>query len=103
MIQTEGKPEFVDGPEVSNVFADIVRLIAVVDGVVHIELCASKFEEPRAGQPLVRKFQTSARLTLTMPAMLSLHEQLGRNLNELEKQGLLKRTPTDAAPGAPKH
>jgi hypothetical protein len=100
-VNVEIKAAFVDRPECQETFVDSVRLVGVMDGVVRVELCATRPDEPRPPEPQTAKFYPVARLALTLPAAMNLRNFLSHHLTELEKQGLIKVNTASAA--TPKH
>jgi|SRR5215469_1312803 len=94
----------VDHPDIAEVFADGVKMVMISDGIVRVELCASRLDEPRPPSRPTGKTHTAARLAITIPAAIALQDYISRNLAELEKQGMLKRgVAPPSTPTEPKH
>jgi hypothetical protein len=100
MNQIEVKTTYVDNPNALEVFADSVRIVSVSDGVMRIELCTTRLDEPHPPELQTAKVTTAIRVALTLPAAGNLHGVLTHHLSELEKQGMVKRmtAPTPTAP-----
>lgn len=69
-----------------TIYADGVSNIALVDGVVRLDLIKiSKLEKDKASvEPI-------AMLAISLPAFLRLHDQLSEAVKKMVEQGVLKR------------
>lgn len=78
-----------------SIYADGVANAALIDGVVRLDLMSlTQIENEKA------QARTVGSLAVSLPALLRIHEQLGRVVEDMVKQGVLtKREPvTPAAP-----
>ena len=79
-----------DVPDLAETFSDRVRLVHFDGYSVRLEFVVSR--PVLAGQDTATYVHyPCARLVLPPMAMVELHEQLGRLMGGLEKEGLLKR------------
>jgi hypothetical protein len=85
MMLPEKQIRYVDLPEVSETFADSLKL-ALFDGQsVRIEFCVTRYDEPSPPNPQTARKYTVCRLVLTSEAATDLLDQL-HNLNEAIKK-----------------
>jgi hypothetical protein len=91
--------QFVDLPELSETFADHVRMISFDGQTLRIEFCVSRVDQPatQGGPPTGRRYP-ACRLVLSSGATLELMNQLQRITASLIQQGVLKAQQPQAAP-----
>lgn len=95
---------FVDRPEVQEVFGDRIRSVAVVEGVMHVEICSTRMIPSDTNQQPTVAAYTTGRWALPLGTAISLRDMLVQHLAELERQGQ-KVMPTAAppTPATPRH
>jgi hypothetical protein len=88
----------IDDPSIPEVFIDCPTMNAwVADGVMHLELFAIRRDLPPSPDGETARAHLRARLALPIPASVSLHGCLGHHLDQMEKAGVFKRIPIEAA------
>ena len=80
-----------------NIYADGIANIAMTDGVLRMDLVVLKQVNKENAET-----KTVAGLALSVPALLRIHEQLGKVIDGMVEQGLLtKRDSNEAIKNAP--
>jgi hypothetical protein len=102
MNVTDLKTSYVDRPEVGETFADALRSAVCRDGVMRVDLCVLRLDDPIVGRPQTGKMYPAIRLAMPISTAIALRDLLSQNLTELEKQGVLKPIVAQS-PAAPKH
>ena len=70
----------------SNIYADGVANVSLIDGVVRMDLvCILKMEGDKANVGAV------GTVNMSIPAFLRTYEQLGQVINRMVEQGVLKK------------
>ncbi len=88
---------YIDRPEISEIFVDSLGTILFDGQTARIELCVTRVDELKPPkQPTVRKYP-ACRLVLTPNAFLELSNNIQNIINSLIKQGVLK--PVQQTPG----
>ena len=77
-----------------TIYADGVANVALIDGVVRFDLMSLTQVENEKAQA-----RTVGSLAVSLPALLRIHEQIGRVVEDMVKKGVLtKREPQEALP-----
>jgi hypothetical protein len=96
------KITYVDLPDVREIFADNISMVSFNDNVLRLELCVTRFDEPKPPALPTGRTYPVARLAITQTGALQLHANLTNLLATLEEQGTLKRNPPmQSAPTTP--
>ena len=99
--QSAAPPQFqyVDRPEVSETFADIVQRIQFDGQTLRLEFCVSRLDDHKAGTPVTGKRYPTCRLVLSAAAAVDLMNKMQQITAGLVKAGVLKQdavqTPTN--------
>ncbi len=89
------RPPFVDNPNLAETFADGISSVAAGAGVVALTLTVSRPEE---GNPPRLMRVPAARLVVTLPAAIELHQRLTQVLLMLQQQSAAKSAPAAPEP-----
>ncbi len=87
----ESQIHYIDLPELSETFADTVRLSTFDGTVARIELCTTRLEDPGKTKKPEAKRQPVCRLVLTPAATAELFKQLQEMVNAMVRTGVLKK------------
>lgn len=89
------KLTYVDVPTVTETFVDGVHGVSIHEGVMRMELCVTRVDEPHPPEPLSGKQFTAMRIAMPVVTAVQLHGQLTQILSVMEKQGVihLKQSP----------
>src|SRR5215212_5048331 len=100
--QAQVKYEYVDRPEVAEVFSDFVQRIQFDGQTLRFEFCVTRLDEQRAPNPatITGKRYPACRLVLSAAAAVDLRNKMQQITAGLVKAGVLKADATAAAPGA---
>jgi hypothetical protein len=100
--QPQVQYQYVDLPEVSEIFADFVHRIQFDGQTLRLELCVSRLEDPKPPAPTTGKRYPACRLVLSASAAVDLMNKMQQITASLIKAGVLKSEQTAAKPaGAP--
>ncbi len=91
--QSAAPPQFqyVDRPEVSETFADIVQRIQFDGQTLRLEFCVSRLDDHKAGTPVTGKRYPTCRLVLSAAAAVDLMNKMQQITSGLVKAGVLKQ------------
>lgn len=95
--QAQIKYEYIDRPEVAEVFADFVQRIQFDGQTLRFEFCVSRLEDQQPGAPASGKRYPACRLVLSTAAAVDLMNKMQQITASLVKAGVLKAD----APKAP--
>ena len=93
--------EYVDRPEVAEIFADSVEKISAEGNThtVRFEFCVHRIDEPSAGQPpRSGKKYTACRLIMPLAGFLGLATKIERLTSLMEQQGVVSKTTIPMTP-----
>ena len=88
--QAQIKYEYVDRPEVAEVFADFVQRIQFDGQTLRFEFCVSRLEDQQPGTPTSGKRYPACRLVLSAAAAVDLMNKMQQITASLVKAGVLK-------------
>ena len=88
--QAQIKYEYVDRPEVAEVFADFVQRIQFDGQTLRFEFCVSRLEDQRPGTPASGTRYPACRLVLSTGAAIDLMNKMQQITASLVKAGVLK-------------
>ena len=91
------KYQYLDRPEVSEIFADFVQRIQFDGQTLRFEFCVTRMEDQRPGAPATGKRYPACRLVLSSAAAVDLMNKMQQITASLVKAGVLKAD----APKAP--
>ena len=95
MNQPQSSPppqyQYVDRPEVSEVFADIVQRIQFDGQTLRLEFCVSRLDDHKPGTPVTGKRYPTCRLVLSAAAAVDLMNKMQQITAGLVKAGVLKQ------------
>jgi hypothetical protein len=94
--QSQVKYEYVDRPEVAEVFADFVQRIQFDGQTLRFEFCVSRMEDTQPSTAPTGKRYPACRLVLSAAAAVDLMNKMQQITSSLVKAGVLK---ADAAKG----
>jgi len=83
--------QYVDRPEVSETFADIVQRIQFDGQTLRLEFCVSRLDDHKAGTPVTGKRYPTCRLVLSAAAAVDLMNKMQQITSGLVKAGVLKQ------------
>ena len=83
--------QYVDRPEVSETFADIVQRIQFDGQTLRLEFCVSRLDDHKAGTPATGKRYPTCRLVLSAAAAVDLMNKMQQITSGLVKAGVLKQ------------
>ena len=91
--QSAAPPQFqyVDRPEVSETFADIVQRIQFDGQTLRLEFCVSRLDDHKPGTPVTGKRFPTCRLVLSAAAAVDLMNKMQQITSGLVKAGVLKQ------------
>ncbi len=97
--QSAAPPQFqyVDRPEVSETFADIVQRIQFDGQTLRLEFAVSRLEDHRPPEPATGKRYPACRLVLSASAAVDLMNKMQQITAGLVKAGVLKQDAPQAA------
>jgi len=76
-------PQYVDNPNVSETFADGLHSVGINGGVIALTFSVTRTED---GNPPKLSRAPAARLVLTLPGAIELHQKLNAVLTMLQQQ-----------------
>lgn len=93
MSQTPQPPQldYIDRPEVDEVFADFVQRIQFDGQTLRFEFCVSRLDDQKPGAPATGKRYPSCRLVLSAGAAVDLMNKMQQITAGLIKAGVLKQ------------
>lgn len=91
--------EYIDRPEVAEVFADFVNRVQFDGQTLRFEFCVSRLEDQRPPTPAAGKRYPACRLVLSATAAVDLMNKMQQITAALIKAGVLKAD----APKAPEN
>jgi hypothetical protein len=97
--QAQVKYQYIDRPEVAEVFADFVQRIQFDGQTLRFEFCVSRLEDQQPGAPAAGKRYPACRLVLSAAAAVDLMNKMQQITASLVKAGVLKAD----APKAPEN
>ena len=80
-----------DRPELSETFVDAVGLSTFDSQHFRLELQVTRLDEPKPPQPPTGRRYPVARLVLTVPAAIDLHNKLGSFVEMMLAKGVVKK------------
>ena len=83
--------QYVDRPEVSETFADIVQRIQFDGQTLRLEFCVSRLDDHKPGTPVTGKRYPACRLVLSAAAAVDLMNKMQQITSGLVKAGVLKQ------------
>jgi hypothetical protein len=83
--------QYVDRPEVSEVFADALHSIVFDGSSLRLEFAVARFDEPKPSKERSGRKVTACRLVLSPNGLLELSNKLQGMITVLEKRGVLHR------------
>lgn len=86
---------YVDLPEVRETFVDSIKLSTFNSGVLRVELCSSRLQDPPKDKnvtPIVKQYPV-VRLVMTPDLAVDLFNQLNQFLGMMKQQGLINEVP----------
>ena len=92
------KFEYVDRPEVAEVFADFVQRIQFDGQTLRFEFCVSRLEDQQPGTPASGKRYPACRLVLSAAAAVDLMNKMQQITSGLVKAGVLKQDAPQTPP-----
>jgi hypothetical protein len=90
---------YVDIPELSETFADSVKLSTFDGSVTIVELCVTRLQDPKPTKKPEAKRVPVCRLVLTPDATVDLHRQLQNMIEGMVQSGVLKQVPIQETTG----
>jgi len=100
--QAQVQYQYVDLPEVSEIFADFVHRIQFDGQTLRLEFSVSRLEDHKPPAPPTGKRYPACRLVLSASAAVDLMNKMQQITASLIKAGVLKSEQTPAKPaGAP--
>lgn len=90
--------QYVDRPDVSETYVDLLEKVFVNGPLVRLEFCVNRMNEPKPPKPPTGKKITASRLVMPLPALLQMADQINKVVKALEQQGVIKRTPITMPP-----
>src|SRR3977135_2570614 len=97
--QAQIKYEYIDRPEIAEVFADFVQRIQFDGQTLRFEFCVSRLEDQQPGTPASGQRYPACRLVLSAAAAVDLMNKMQQITARLVKAGVLKAD----APKAPEN
>lgn len=94
--QAQVKYQYVDRPEVAEVFADFVQRIQFDGQTLRFEFCVSRMEDQPPPAPATGKRYPACRLVLSTAAAVDLMNKMQQITASLVKAGVLKADPPKA-------
>jgi len=91
--------QYIDRPEIAEVFADFVQRIQFDGQTLRFEFCVSRLEDQQPGTPASGKRYPACRLVLSAAAAVDLMNKMQQITASLVKAGVLKAD----APKAPEN
>lgn len=88
--QAQIKYEYVDRPEVAEIFADFVQRIQFDGQTLRFEFCVSRLEDQQPGKPASGTRYPACRLVLSTGAAIDLMNKMQQITASLVKAGVLK-------------
>ena len=89
--QAQVKYQYIDRPEVAEVFADFVQRIQFDGQTLRFEFCVSRLEDQKPGAPAAGKRYPACRLVLSAAAAVDLMNKMQQITAGLVKAGVLKQ------------
>jgi len=83
--------EYVDQPQISEIFADSLERIRFDGQTLRLEFCVTRMDDPKELQAMTGKKYTACRLVMPPHGLLEMFDKLNAMVSALEKQGLIKR------------
>jgi hypothetical protein len=102
--QTPGQIQLqhVDRVEISETYVDLLNKASIDSGVVKLEFCVNRLDDPQPPKPPTGKKVTALRLVLPITGFAQMVANLNGLLNVLEQQGVIKKlTIAPSVPGKP--
>lgn len=84
------RPQTIELPNVSEVFADSLTYVYFDEGNFRIELAVTRLVTTPPKEPVRQRF-TACRLVMSATAVMQLSKRLNHVLGVLEQQGIFKR------------
>lgn len=100
MLMNEIKLTHEDVPGLTETFVDSLHTVMAADGIVRIEFCTTRLDEPHPPGPMTGRRTTAARLA--MPAKTAV-EMIALVSPHLGPQQAPAIAPQPAPPATPKH
>jgi hypothetical protein len=94
--QAQVKYQYVDRPEVAEVFADFVQRIQFDSQTLRFEFCVSRLEDQQPPAAATGKRYPACRLVLSAAAAVDLMNKMQQITASLVKAGVLKADATKA-------
>jgi len=88
--QSQIKYEYIDRPEVAEVFADFVQRIQFDGQTLRFEFCVSRMDDQAPPAPATGRRYPACRLVLSAAAAVDLMNKMQQITAELIKAGVLK-------------
>jgi hypothetical protein len=83
--------KYVDRPEVSETFVDLLQRISIHANVARLEFTSVRVHDPLPGRPTAGTQITACRLALPLEGLLQMGDQINNLIRLLEQQGAIKR------------
>ena len=94
--QPQVQLQYLDRPEVDEVFADFVQRIQFDGQTLRFEFCVTRLDDQRAANVVTGKRYPACRLVLSAGAAIDLMNKMQQITAGLIKAGVLKADPTTA-------
>jgi hypothetical protein len=90
--------KYIDRPEVSETFADVIHSVQLDGQVLRIELCVTRLDHPvNPKEPATARCYPVSRLVLSAPAAIDLINRMQQIGAALVQAGVLKQAQPPAA------
>jgi hypothetical protein len=97
-VQPQVKFDYIDRPEVSEIFADFVQRIQFDGQTLRLEFCVSRLDDQKGPNAVEGKRYPACRLVLSASAAVDLMNKMQQITAGLIKAGVLKAEPTPGTP-----
>lgn len=94
--QPQVQLQYLDRPEIDEVFADFVQRIQFDGQTLRFEFCVTRLDDQRSGNVVTGKRYPACRLVLSASAAIDLMNKMQQITAGLIKAGVLKADPTAA-------
>ena len=85
------KMKYVDRPQISETYVDLMEKAFFDGGLVHIELCVKRMDDPKPPKPPTGKKVTACRLVMPLLGLVDMVDKLNAIVGQLEKDGVIQR------------
>ncbi|MCC7305036.1 MAG: hypothetical protein IT558_02120 [Alphaproteobacteria bacterium] len=87
----EKQVQYIDRPEVVEIFADSVENFSYDGAGLRLEFCVTRFDPPQPPKMPTAKKYTASRLVLSTDGAMDLYNNLQKLVAALEAEGKIKR------------